>query len=402
MKIIHTSDWHIGQSFYRYDRADEHAHFFEQLCKIMAEERPDALVVSGDVFHTPAPAAAAQSLYQSGVLDLHDASPETLIIITAGNHDSGPRLEAYRDLWQRQNVRIIGGCRRDADGTFDPKQFIVRIPGRGVVVAVPFIHASNFPAVSASPEDIRCGEGLHWRQRAFFDRVLAEAGTELPVVMMAHLAVSGCDTRGHEGGIVGNMETEDISSLGEGYDYLALGHIHGNQAVSDRAHYSGSVLPVSFSEDYDHYVNVVDIPYHGSLPDVRRITLSTLRDAVTVPKAGAPLAEALAAFAEYDADSTDYVRILVDQEEPLAADAEGRARELAAGKQCRFCEIIRKSRVVARDSGTVEITSVDDFTRLEPMDIARMSFKRITGDVMPEALSEKLMNAIALAETPQT
>lgn len=390
MKIIHTSDWHIGQSFYRYDRADEHVNFFSQLCEIMSAERPDALVVSGDVFHTPAPAAAAQSLYQSGVLDLHDASPDTMIIISAGNHDSGPRLDAYRDLWERQNVRIIGSCRRNPDGTFDPEQFIVRMPGKGVVVGVPFIHSSNFPPVNTdTPRDER--------QRAFFDRVLAEAGTEMPVVMMAHLAVNGCDTRGHEGGIVGNIETEELSVLGEGYDYLALGHIHCNQKLSDRAHYSGSVVPVSFSEDYDHYVNVVDIPAHGCIPEVRRIRLSIIRDVVTLPPGGAPLADALAAFAKYDDGSNNYVRILVDQEGPLEADAEERAREIAAGKLCRFCEITRKPRAAVRASGTLEISSLDDFTSITPMEIATMSFKRITGDELTPALTEKLKQAIVLA-----
>lgn len=390
MKIIHTSDWHIGQNFYRYDRSDEHRHFFSQLCRLVAEVQPDALVVSGDVFHTPAPTAVAQRLYQMGVLALHDACEETAIIITAGNHDSGLRLDAYRDLWLRHNVKIIGTCRRESDGTFDPAQFVVRLPGKGTVIGVPYIHSSNYPAAEAdTPSEMR--------RRAFFDRVLAEADAGLPVVMMAHLAVGGCDTRGHEGGIVGNIEKENLSELGSGYDYLALGHIHCNQAISPTAHYSGSVLPVSFSEDYDHFVNIVEILSHGSEPDIRRVRLSTLRDVITIPQAGAPLAEALAEFERFDADRQDYVRILVDQERPLEADAEERAREIAATKQCRFCEIIRKPRPRVREHDRLEITSVDDFTSISPADIARMSFERITGDPLSDSLFQKLDQAIRLA-----
>lgn len=390
MKIIHTSDWHIGQSFYRYDRTDEHLYFFRQLSRIMAEERPDVLVVSGDVFHTPAPTAAAQSVYQSGLLELHDASPETMIIITAGNHDSGQRLNAYRDLWQRQNVKIIGACRREEDGTFNPEQFIVRIHGKGVVVAVPFIHSSNFPPVE--PDTPR-----EKRQKAFFERVLAAAGTDLPVVMMAHLALSNADLHGHEGGIVGNLEQEDLSIFGEGYDYLALGHIHCNQEIGKGAYYSGSVIPVSFSEDYDHYVNIVDIPVHGGDIEVRKVKIEALREVVTIPSNGAPLAEALSAFSDFDPDSNDYVRILVDQENPLEIDAEDKVREIASGKHCRYCEILRKSSKRIKEADGPDITTLEDFTRITPVEIATMSYRRITGDELEDSLLQKLNRAISRA-----
>ena len=88
MRIVHTSDWHLGQNFYRFDREEEHLCFFEQLAEVLRRERPDALVVSGDVFHNSAPSISAQRLFVEGVMMLADSSPETTIVITAGNHDS--------------------------------------------------------------------------------------------------------------------------------------------------------------------------------------------------------------------------------------------------------------------------------------------------------------------------
>ncbi|MCM1452692.1 MAG: exonuclease subunit SbcD, partial [Clostridium sp.] len=75
MKFVHTSDWHIGQRFYRYDRDEEHLHFFAQLARILAEERPDALLVSGDIYDTAAPSAQSQRLLAHALMDLRAACP---------------------------------------------------------------------------------------------------------------------------------------------------------------------------------------------------------------------------------------------------------------------------------------------------------------------------------------
>ncbi|MCC8039021.1 MAG: exonuclease subunit SbcD [Bacteroidales bacterium] len=260
MKIIHTSDWHLGQNFYNYDRDEEHQFFFAQLYELVGQEHPDALVVSGDIFNTWAPNVQAQKLFVEAVIGLHDHSPETVIVITSGNHDSGSRLEAMRKLWHRVGVHVVGGYRRDSDDELDPKQFIVNVGGKGWVVAVPFFHPSNFPVVVPDSDTEN-------RQQLFFESLIGSIADDgKPVVMMAHLAVDGSNFRGHEEGLVGGQFTTQLSKLGEGYDYLALGHIHMPQKISERAYYSGSPIPLSFTEDYDHYVNVVEIARRGEKP----------------------------------------------------------------------------------------------------------------------------------------
>ena len=97
MKILHTSDWHLGHTLYNYDRTAEQQAFLRQLTRIVTEEQPDAMVVSGDIYHYSSPAAATQKMYTDAMLNIHQACPGMAIVVTAGNHDSSSKpLAALR------------------------------------------------------------------------------------------------------------------------------------------------------------------------------------------------------------------------------------------------------------------------------------------------------------------
>jgi len=395
MKILHTSDWHIGQRFYRYERDDEHLHFFECLVDIMRRERPDALLVSGDIYDTAAPSAQSQRLLVHALIDLHAASPSTRIIITAGNHDSGSRIEALRRLWAAVGVDVIGSCLRDADGLCDVSQFIVKVPGKGIVAAVPHFSPRTYPAVAA-------GIDRDDRQKAFFQAVLDKANAAcggLPVVMMAHLTVSGSNVAGQEGLAIGGIEADDISVLGSGYDYLALGHIHKPQNVgrAGRARYCGSPFAMSFAEDYQHCVDIVEIKARGKAPLVRHVPIEPLRGIMTVPEGGAPLEEALDAFSALADGCTAYVRVLVDEDGLLPADADDRTNAIAKGKACRYCEIKKVAKAEPDAKRAIgEALEIDEIRALSPLDMAAEAYERIRGVEMPEALRAMLAEVIGI------
>ena len=151
MKIIHTSDWHIGQIFYEHDRTDEHEAFFKKLADIVRKERPDALLVSGDIFDSAMPSAQNQRLYTDSILGLMEACPGMTAVITAGNHDSGSRLETVRNLWEKAGVKVVGCLARD-NGQARYSGHIFRIPSvsgngeaAGYVIALPHIYKQNYP-----------------------------------------------------------------------------------------------------------------------------------------------------------------------------------------------------------------------------------------------------------------
>lgn len=112
MKILATSDWHLGNLFHGNDRLPEHKHFLKWLLEQIAEQKPDALLIAGDIFDNGNPSAAAQTVYYEFLADATQLCPNMQVIITAGNHDSASRLEAPRPLLTRYHVEIRGNVRK--------------------------------------------------------------------------------------------------------------------------------------------------------------------------------------------------------------------------------------------------------------------------------------------------
>lgn len=276
MKIIHTSDWHLGATLYGHDRLDDHREMLRQLTETVAREQPDALLVSGDIFDSSSPSAAAERLLDSALMELADAGKRDMeIILTSGNHDSPSRHTTHSAVYSRLGIHTIGsaGITADTDIADIADRFIIRIGGKGTVIAVPYINRRNMP------EDL-------------FDGLLKGAtrdeNSTLPTVLMAHLPVSRSVTTGHSDAderFVGGCENVEIDSLGHGYDYLALGHIHCPQQWNTDnaiARYCGTPLPISFDESYPHSVTIVELPAAGIIPTVTTVALKPRRRLVTI------------------------------------------------------------------------------------------------------------------------
>ena len=339
MKIIHTSDWHLGHRLYNYDRTDEEEHFLRQLADVVAWERPDALVVSGDVFHTGAPGNDVAKRFTERLLDAQEACPSMETVVIAGNHDSYSRLVVDQALWSRCRVHVFGIPAEDTDGRADFARNVVAIPGKGVIAAVPFCHSRNFPSVEGAAGDNRA--------RDYFEglaRHVASCAGGLPAVLMAHLAVKGdIDLRGHDRSlIVGGEECVGVEELGPSYDYVALGHIHCPQWIKGArktARYCGSPRAIHFDEMYGHGVDVVDVE-PGKEPEVRTVEFEPLHGLATLGgEKGLPFDEALAAVADATLPADTYVRLNVHlgPGELPGPDWSERSRQACAAKGLRFC-----------------------------------------------------------------
>jgi exonuclease SbcD len=367
-KFIHTSDWHLGQNFYGYDRSEEQADFLRQLVDIVRQHQPDALLVSGDIFHTAAPSSAAVTLYVNAMLDIHNACPKMAIVVIAGNHDSASRLQCDSRLWELAGVRVLGGIARDSEGLADLDRHIIHVKDKGIVAAVPFAYPASFPLVN--DEHV----GSDQRQPVYFqsllDHVNAQNPAQLPVVLMAHLAVNGSDFTGHE---VGMMECVEVGVLGNGYDYAALGHIHRPQDVSERARYCGTPLAVSFDEQCEHSVSIVEIDAHGSMPRVTTERIENIKPLRTIP-AGPPVdfEAALEQLQVLVPDERAYVRLNVLVDRYLPNGAQERAALAVADKQCRFCEIKKTATVEA--SHAVSQMTMEEFNHKHPIEVAQQFY----------------------------
>lgn len=356
MKILHTSDWHLGHTLYNYDRTDEQRDMLAQIREIVERHKPDLFLLCGDVYHTSQPSAAVQKLFSDAITEIRNANPDMTIVVTAGNHDSGSRHEIFRTPWQSMGVHCIGTVKPDT-----PDDHIIEIPGKGFVVAVPYCHERNLP------------EGFF---QTLLDRAAELNSGDLPVVMTAHTTVAGCDFSGHDHAtdlMVGGIDTLDISRLGDGYDYLALGHIHHAQFVHTGKHnvrYSGTPLPVSFDENYPHSVSMVEIDAHGARPQVETINISNPHPLVTLPTEGfAEWEDAKRMLSEFPADIPAYIRLNVAAADFLPVDALAEATGAAEGKECRLCHINVRRKASAQSDR--EILSVQEFQAADPLDIAR-------------------------------
>ena len=383
-KIIHTSDWHLGQNFYGYDRSEEQRDFLRQLATIVREQQPNALLVSGDIYHTAAPSSAAVSMYVEGMLDIRQACPTMTIVVIAGNHDSASRLESDSLLWKVAGVNVLGGVSRNSEGLADLDRHIITVEGKGIIAAVPYAHKSSFPKV----EDIEIENEK--RQCAYFDALLKrvnELNTEgLPVALMAHLAVSNSDFTGHDRNMV--MECVDIDTLGAGYDYAALGHIHRPQQVSDRARYCGTPIPVSFDEQCEHSVSIVTIDAHGAMPQVTTAAIKNRRPLHTVPAKEAVDLDTALAEVERRTDIKDaYIRLNVAVDRYLPNGAQERAAKAVSERQGRFCEI--KKTALNSPAGQSKQMTVEEFNKKLPIEVANQYYLDQYGQEMTD--EEKAM-----------
>ena len=343
MKFIHTSDWHLGARLHNWDETDEEKHFFAQLAAVVADEQPDALVVSGDVFDTGAPGNDVAKRFTDALLEVTSRCPSMVTVVIAGNHDSYSRLIVDKELWLRSRVHVFGMPAEDATGRAVFERNVVTLPGKGVIAAVPFCHPRNFPVVDGAVGDNR--------EKDYFQglaKYVADHSDGLPAVLMAHLAVKAdIDLRGHDASfMIGGEECVGVEELGEGYGYVALGHIHCPQEVKGGktvVRYCGAPRAIRFDETYDHGVDVVTVaagdPGPGAV-EIRTKVFEPLHSLVTIGgEEGLPFEDALRQLVEAPLPADTYIRLNVrlGAEELPGPDWTEKARQVCAAKGVRFC-----------------------------------------------------------------
>lgn len=410
MKLIHTADWHLGNTFHGHARTDEHRHFLDWLLGQIRERRPDALIVSGDIFDSANPPAAAERMFYDFLADATTAVRGLQVVVTAGNHDSAGRLEAAAGLLRRHNIYVRGLVRRTGDDL--PPDFAhLMLPlspnndseARLVCFALPYLRPADYPA------GLSVAEGIAWYLKNLRRELERSDFRGLPVVVAAHFYAAGADiaAEGHsERLVVGGQDAVEADAVACGAAYTALGHIHKAQRVpSGNAGpmcYAGSVLPMSFAEQsYGHGVQWVEID-DGGQAAVSRIDYAPLRSLLSIPARGAArpqeVLDAIAALPRRSRDddglSWPYLELRVEerQPEPGLMHTVG---EALADRAVRFCRMVRE--VPAGDRRDEPVASLESLRRLSPLEMARLVFENRFRSPLPEALATRLARAEAAA-----
>ncbi|MBR5895970.1 MAG: exonuclease subunit SbcD [Akkermansia sp.] len=271
MRIIHTSDWHLGDRLLEKSRHEEFRAFLDWLLEQMKEHRAEALLVSGDIFDNRDPGAPALEMFND-FLSKADGTGCRHIILTAGNHDGVPVLEAASPLLQRYHATMV--CNLTLGTVADCMLTLCTADGTlaALVCAVPFLRPSEVSrpltesALAAGENAYTLGVRDVLSAVAEQAKLRKAAHPGLPVLCMAHLTVSGAEkSSGVQDIVVGSIDAVAANAFADVFDYVALGHIHRSYSLdSGRIHYCGSPMPMAMDETaYTHYIHLLDVTGEG-------------------------------------------------------------------------------------------------------------------------------------------
>jgi exonuclease SbcD len=306
MKILHTSDWHLGRTLYHKKRHEEAAAFLDWLLDILRNEHVDLLLVAGDIFDTTTPGTRAQELYY-GFLGRVNQTGCRNVVITGGNHDSPGFLNAPGAILSALNIHVVGSTEENpADEVIEIRDQMNRL--QAIVCAVPFLRDRDVRSVEAEEDQGDKSEKLlqgivnHYREVTDKALKIREEAGEIPLIGMGHLFTKLGKTTEGDGvrelyiGTVGHVDTGAIS---HGFDYMALGHLHVAQKAGGRDHvrYSGSPIPMSFTEAGQEK-KVILVEFSANQPDIREITVPCFRRLVALSGSVDELTTKLEALAD--------------------------------------------------------------------------------------------------------
>lgn len=311
LRLIHTSDWHLGHHLGGLSREAEHEAFLQWLLHTVQAEQADALLIAGDIFDSANPPASAQTRWFQFLGSLRRVLPNLDVVVIGGNHDSAARLDAPDPILSALNLRVVGGLHAAGSADLDLDRLLVPITAKAQpdtpaawVLAVPFLRPSDLPRVSDDTVDPLIA-GVEARYRAVTDAALARREPGQALIAMGHCymtgtAISALSERKILGG---NQHALPVDLFSSRLAYVALGHLHKAQQVGDWEHvrYSGSPIPLSMTEaPYEHQVLRVDLDGE-QLVSVESLRVPRLIDLLRVPDEGsAPRAQVLEALAELE------------------------------------------------------------------------------------------------------
>jgi exonuclease SbcD len=396
MRLLHTSDWHLGQTLHTYDRSYEHQCFLDWLVETIVAEQADALLIAGDVFDNANPSALAQRQLYGFLQQARARAPWLQVLVIAGNHDSAGRLEAPTPLLEMHGTTVVGNVVRGADGAIDLERLLVPLADRSGAVkawclAIPFLRPGDVPRLDGEPATDPYLQGIALLYQQAFALARARCADGQAIVAMGHChMVDGQSSLDSERRIViGGTDALPAAMFDPSIAYAALGHLHLAQRVGRQEHlrYCGSPLPLSFSEvNYQHQVLRIDLDGCRAR-EVASIRVPRAVDLLRVPATPAPLAEVLAALEALDLPALPphaqpylEVRVLLDGPEPgLRAQIEA----AIAGKPVRLAKI-EPTRKLATAAPEHDALTLDQLAQLRPDDIFKRLYEQRYGEHAPD------------------
>ncbi|WP_030142600.1 exonuclease SbcCD subunit D C-terminal domain-containing protein [Pseudomonas fluorescens] len=402
MRLFHTSDWHLGQNLHGQDRDFEHACFLDWLLRQLASEKPDVLLIAGDIFDTVNPPVKAQERLYDFIVSAHEQNANLTIVMIAGNHDSGSRIELPAPLMRRLRTHALGRVLWLDDGQLDVERLLLPLPDakgkvRAWCLALPFLRPAEVTGAQRGDDYLRgIGQVHEWLIAAA--NAKRKKGQALIAISHAHMAGGSVSEDSERSLIIGNAEALPASLFGPSITYVALGHLHKPQKVNGetRIRYSGSPIPLSFSEiGYQH--QILDITLDGE--KLLNVEPRLIPRAVNLQRLGpAPLADVLVQLKDLpdidllaDVQRQPWLEVRVRLDEPQP-DLRQQVETALQGKAVRLVRIAAEYAGSGTTTGAEEGAALIELDQLSPQDL----FSRAWQDTYGSEVDEQTLKDFAV------
>jgi exonuclease SbcD len=385
----------LGQTFFGYDRTQEHEHFLDWLAGVLTKNKIDVLIVAGDVFDVSNPSAASQRMFYRFIHRVATENPRLQLVVVAGNHDSAARLESPLPLLQEMRTEIKGIVHKQ-NGKIDYEHLLVELKNaagevEALCLAVPFLRQGDYPVVET--EGNPYAEGVKELYARLLKYALKKRTDGQALVAVGHLLATGSEIaeKDHsERIIIGGLESVSPESFPEQIVYTALGHIHKAQRVSGRENirYAGSPLPMSFAEKHYHHGVVKVTLDEGWAVEIEKLEYTPLVRLLSIPatEAAAPdeVLDELRGLELPEDEPMPYLEVKVKLSEPEPMLRQ-QVEEILEGKPVRLARIVSFYRQAAEGSVEEEVLTAG-LQEMNPLQIVKATFENSYQTEMPEEL----------------
>ena len=403
MKILHTSDWHIGRTLYGRKRYEEFEAFLIWLAETIEQNEIDALLVAGDVFDTSAPSNRAQELYYRFLCRVAASSCRHIVVV-AGNHDSPSFLNAPKELLKALDVHVVGSS------TASPEDEVLVLRNEQdapelIVCAVPYLRDRDIRVAEA-------GESVEDKERKLIDGIRThyaavaalaeqkreELGADIPIVGTGHLFTAGGQTIDGDGVrelYVGSLAHVTAGIFPACFNYLALGHLHVPQKVngSETIRYSGSPLPMGFGEAKQQK-SVCQVEFHSTAASVQLIDVPIFQKLERVKGDWDGISNRILELSA--TDSQGWLEVIYDGTEVIG-DLRERLEAAISGTQMEILRI-KNNRIIDRVLGQIHEEETLDDLNVNDVFERCLAVHEVPEDQRPELLRAYQETVSSLSE----
>lgn len=418
MRLLHTSDWHLGHSLHDLDRWREHDAFLTWLVTVLGQQNVDVLLITGDIFDSSNPPARATQRWFSFLAEVRQRYPDLDVIAIGGNHDSAGRLDAPQPVLSSLSIHIVGGLPRMPDGTIDVDKVLIPVTGaagtvEGWVAAVPFLRPKDLPKRALA--DASPGRRLLTGMREVYQQITTQLHSRRSpgqaAVITGHCLMDGAMLSEHSERKIqgGNHDALPVDVFDDAMTYVALGHLHLAQPVGrETIRYAGSPIPLSMAEaGYQHEVRLIDIDGESVVEQKALYPPRTI-DFLRIPDEGPAdvdtVLSLIAALPARDPSVAEETLPLVELRVALAQAVPGLRRQLQQAMEDRAARMVKLS-VTLTGSGDAlaDTVLVDRLRDIQPEEVfVRRYHRDHQGDVPQALLSSfhELLHAVSEEQSP--